>query len=95
MTCQATALLSGVANQLTVRQVQPSDLPRIRHLLRLSADDRSLRFSAGVVRDDTVRVHVARIRLGHDVVHCLVDRDDTVLGLARGCVYQVHGGLHG
>ena len=95
MTCQATELLSGLASELTVRLVQPSDLPRIQdHLLRLSVDDRSLRFSAGVVSDDTVRAYVARIRLGHDVIVCLFDREDSVVGLAHGCVYQVQSSLH-
>ena len=89
------ALPPGVASQLTVRRAQRGDLPRIQdHLTRLSADDRSLRFSAGVVSDDTVRAYVARLRLGHDVVVCLVDRDDIVVGLAHGCVYEVRGGLH-
>lgn len=37
-------------------------------LLSLNADDRSLRFSAGVVTDDSIRACVARIRFGHDVV---------------------------
>lgn len=67
MTCQATELLSGLASELTVRLTRPSELPRIQaHLLRLSADDRSLRFSAGVVKDDTCmsRPLSASTRLG-------------------------------
>jgi GNAT superfamily N-acetyltransferase len=75
--------------------VQGSDLPRIQdHLLRLSADDRSLRFSAGVVADDTIRGYVARIRVDHDLVFCLLDRDHNVVGLAHGCAYRVQGSLH-
>jgi GNAT superfamily N-acetyltransferase len=95
MTCQATERFSSVATPLTARAVQPSDLTAVQdHLLRLSTEDRSLRFSAGVVKDDTVRAYVQRIRLGHDVVICLLDGDGTVVGLAHGCVYEVKGSLH-
>ena len=93
MACQATERFSCVATPLTARAVQPSDLTAVQdHLLRLSIEDRSLRFSAGVVKDDTVRAYVQRIRLGHDVVICLLD--GTVVGLAHGCVYEVKGSLH-
>jgi hypothetical protein len=85
MTCQATELFSNVASPLTARAVQHSDLAAVQdHLLRLSTEDRSLRFSAGVVKDDTVRAYVQRIRLGHDVVICLLDGHGTVVGLAHG-----------
>jgi len=95
MTCQATQQLSDVARPLTARAVQPGDLAAVQdHLLRLSADDRSLRFAAGVVKDDTVCDYVQRIRLGHDVVICLLDGDGTAVGLAHGCVYEVQGSLH-
>ena len=95
MTCQATERFSSVATPMTARAVQHSDLTAVQdHLLRLSTEDRSLRFSAGVVKDDTVRAYVQRIRLGHDVVICLLDGDGTVVGLAHGCVYEVKGRLH-
>jgi GNAT superfamily N-acetyltransferase len=64
------------------------------HLLRLSPGDRSLRFAAGLVTDDTVRGYVGRIRHGHDIVLGLLDRDDRLVGLAHGCVYEARGQLH-
>ena len=95
MTCQGTELFSNVASPLTARAVQPIDSGAVQdHLLRLSTEDRSLRFSAGVVKDDTVRGYVQRIRLGHDIVICLLDGDGTVVGLAHGCMYEVLGSLH-
>jgi len=75
--------------------LQRTDLPRIKdHLLRLSANDRSLRFAAGVVTDATVLAYAVRIQLGHDVVMGLVDRDDRLVGLAHGCVFALPEGLH-
>jgi hypothetical protein len=43
--------------------------------MRLSADDRSLRCSAGVVADVMVRAYVTQVRVGHDLVFCLINRD--------------------
>jgi GNAT superfamily N-acetyltransferase len=94
MTCQAIELFSDFVSPLTVVAVRLNDLAAVQnHLLRLSADDRSMRFSAGVVKDDTVRAYAARIRLAHDVVICLLDREGTVVGLAHGCVYEVQRSL--
>jgi len=56
--------------------------------MRLSADDGSLRCSAGVVADDMVRAYVTHVRLGHDLVFCLINRDYFVVGLAHGCAYR-------
>lgn len=64
------------------------------HLLSLNADDRSLRFSAGVVTDDSIRAYVARIRFGHDMVLGLVSQRGLLFGLAHGCVYDSRGQLH-
>lgn len=64
------------------------------HLLSLNADDRSLRFSAGVVTDDSIRAYVARIRFGHDLVLGLVSQRGLLFGLAHGCVYDSRGQTH-
>jgi len=66
----------------------------VAHLLRLSPEDRSLRFAAGLVTDDMIRRYVAGIRFGHDAVIGLIDRADRVVGLAHGCRYTVHDRLH-
>jgi RimJ/RimL family protein N-acetyltransferase len=88
-------LRSPVVSELAIRQVQPSDLPGIQnHLLRMSADDRSLRFSAGVVKDDTIVAYVSSVRLDHDVVICLFNDHHKVVGLAHGCVYPVQSRLY-
>ena len=64
--------------------------PRIvAHLLRLSAEDRSLRFAAALVTDETIRRYVSRIRFGLDAVFGLVDGRGWVVGLAHGCVFEV------
>jgi len=81
--------------QLAIALLEAADRPRIEaHLLRLSAGDRSLRFAAGLVTDDTVRAYAGRIRHGHDIVVGLIDRHDALAGLAHGCVYEVRGQLH-
>lgn len=64
------------------------------HLLSLNADDRSLRFSAGVVTDDSIRACVARIRFGHDLVLGLVSQRGLLFSLAHGCVYDSRGQPH-
>ena len=75
--------------------LQARDQDRVAaHLLRLAPDDRSLRFSAGVVTDDTIRAYVARIRFDHDLVLGLVSQCGQVFGLAHGCVYDRGGQLH-
>lgn len=81
--------------QLAIVNLQADDLPRIEaHLLRLSADDRSLRFSAGLVTDASVRAYAGRIRHDIDIVIGLVDKHDRLVGLAHGCVYETPAGLH-
>jgi GNAT superfamily N-acetyltransferase len=57
------------------------------HLLRLSPEDRSLRFAAGVVSDEAVRRYVRGLRFDHDVILGLVSLRGTMFGLAHGCVY--------
>ncbi len=80
---------------LTTITLTAHDRPRIEdHLLRLSPDDRSLRFAAGLVTDETVRSYASRIRFGHDIVLGLEGERGTLLGLAHGCVYEVRGALH-
>lgn len=75
--------------------LHPCDAGRITaHLLRLSPEDRSLRFAAGVVTDETVRAYVGRIRFGHDLVLGLVSQCGQVFGLAHGCVFDHRGQLH-
>lgn len=61
------------------------------HLLRLSPQDRSLRFAAGLVTDETIRRHVASLRFDRDAVFGLRGADGSIVGLAHGCVYVVAG----
>jgi GNAT superfamily N-acetyltransferase len=75
---------------LPIRALDASDAARIeRHLLRLSPGDRSLRFAAGVVSDDTVREYVARIRFGNDALLGIDDDRGELVAFAHGCVYSV------
>ena len=82
----------GTTMHSTTTDLQVSDAARIEaHLLRLCAEDRSLRFSAGVVSDDTIRAYVHRIRFGHDLVLGLVGQCGHLFGLAHGCVFTWKG----
>jgi GNAT superfamily N-acetyltransferase len=75
--------------------LQAGDTDRIAaHLLRLAPEDRSLRFSAGVVTDEAIRAYVGRIRFGHDLVLGLVSKRGLVFGLAHGCVFHQRGQMH-
>lgn len=60
------------------------------HLLRLSPRDRSLRFTAGLVTDETVSGYVSGIRFGSDAVLGIISAGD-VVGLAHGCLYPALG----
>lgn len=75
--------------------LQPADRARIEaHLLRLSAEDRSLRFAAGVVTDDTIRRYVAAMPFDRDLVMGLVSKRGQVIGLVHGCVFDLRGQRH-
>ena len=75
---------------LPIRVLDAADAARIEdHLLRLAPADRSLRFAAGLVTDETVRRYVAGIRFGTDAVLGLLDDDRAVVAFAHGCVYSV------
>jgi GNAT superfamily N-acetyltransferase len=91
MACAA----QGVTMYRITADLQASDTDRIAaHLLRLSPDDRSLRFSAGVVTDDSICAYAGRIRFGHDLVLGLVSQRGHLFGLAHGCVFLQHKQLH-
>ena len=72
-----------------------TDAARIEdHLLRLSAEDRSLRFAAGLVTGETVRRDVAAIPFERDLVLGLVSQRGSVFGLGHGCVFTAGGRSH-
>lgn len=64
------------------------------HLLRLSAEDRSLRFAAGLVTDAMIHRYVARLDFGHDHLLGLVSLRGLVFGLAHGAVFTHAGRPH-
>ncbi|MEO8310008.1 MAG: GNAT family N-acetyltransferase [Caldimonas sp.] len=75
---------------LPIRALQAADvIPIEEHLLRLDPVDRSLRFAAGVVTDETIRRYVAGIRFGTDAVLGVVDSAGKLVAFAHGCVYSV------
>lgn len=77
-----------------VTVLRQTDSARIEaHLLRLSPRDRSLRFTAGLVTDETIRGYVGGIRFGCDAVLAIVDGADGVVGLAHGSLYPALGEL--
>jgi RimJ/RimL family protein N-acetyltransferase len=61
------------------------------HLVRLSPEDRSLRFWGACVTDESIRKYVDGIRFGGDIVLAMVDDEGRVRGLAHGCVYEARG----
>jgi GNAT superfamily N-acetyltransferase len=74
----------------SIRQLHAADSGRIEeHLLRLSPDDRSLRFAAGVVTDESVRRYVAGLRFDTDALLGVEDEGGKLVGLAHGCMYAV------
>jgi GNAT superfamily N-acetyltransferase len=80
---------------LAITALEAIDSVRIEaHLLRLAPEDRSRRFSAGLVTDETIHRYVAGIRFGHDVVMGLVSKRGLVVAFVHGCVYQVHTKTH-
>ena len=81
--------------QIPIIALQPTDHARIEmHLLALSPEDRSRRFSAGLVTDDTIRRYVAGLRFERDMVMGLVSKRGTVISLAHGCVFEANGQRH-
>lgn len=75
---------------LPIRALERADAARIEeHLLRLWPADRSLRFAAGVVTDETIGRYVGGIRFGVDAVLGNVDERGAVVALAHGSVYRV------
>lgn len=71
------------------------DADRIEdHLLRLSVEDRSLRFAAGLVTDETIRRYVRAIPFDKDYLFGLLDDDGNVVGLVHGCTFSVQGRPH-
>jgi GNAT superfamily N-acetyltransferase len=80
---------------LNIAELQAQDRDRIAvHLLRLSERDRSLRFAAGVVPDESIRRYVAGIRFGSDAVFGVRKADGALIGFAHGCVYLASGRVH-
>ena len=72
--------------------LHPADSEAIvAHLLRLSPDDRSMRFAAGLVTEETIRRYVAGIPFERDAVFGVVDECGVLVALAHGCVYAVQG----
>jgi len=81
--------------QVPIIALQPTDRARIEmHLLALSAEDRSRRFSAGLVTDDTINRYVAGLRFERDMVMGLVSKRGAVISLAHGCVFEAKGQRH-
>ena len=81
-----------------IRSITPllrRDAARIAdHLTRLCADDRSLRFAAGLVTDETIRRYVGAIPFERDLVLGLVSQRGSVFGLVHGCVFTAGGRSH-
>jgi RimJ/RimL family protein N-acetyltransferase len=61
------------------------------HLLRLNADDRSTRFTAGVVPDAAIARYVAGIAFDRDHLIGALDEEGRLVAFAHGCVYAVPG----
>jgi len=72
-----------------------SDAARVEdHLTRLCAEDRSMRFAAGLVADETIHRCVAEIPFERDLVLGLVSQRGSVFGLVHGCIFTADGRSH-
>lgn len=79
----------------TIVSLVAGDRDRVRdHLLRLAGEDRSLRFAAGVVTDDSVCRYVDAIDFERDLVMGLVSKRGLVIGLVHGAVFDHRGRRH-
>ncbi len=77
---------------LTLTPLREADRARITaHLLRLSPDDRSLRFAAGLVTDSVVQAHAARMPLEVDLVLGLCGNDGRLVAMVQGCRFEARG----
>ena len=92
------ALPTQVAEDATwaaIVALRAKDLAQVEaHLLRLAPQDRSLRFSAGLVTNETIHRYVADIRFDRDAVFGLIDAAGSIVGVAHGCMYSVAGHVH-
>ena len=79
----------------SITPLMRSDAARIEdHLIRLCTDDRSLRFAAGLVTDETIRRYVSAIPFERDLVLGFVSQCGGVFGLVHGCVFTAAGRTH-
>jgi RimJ/RimL family protein N-acetyltransferase len=87
--------VAGDATSAAIIALQAEDLAQVEaHLLRLAPQDRSLRFSAGPVTDETIRRYVADIRFDRDALFGLIDAAGSIVAVAHGCVSSVAGRVH-
>ena len=65
----------------------------LEHLLRLSPDDRCLRFCSGTASDELLAKYVSAIRFGDDTVLGMVTADGRVVALGHACWFRSREGL--
>jgi len=65
----------------------------LEHLLRLSVDDRGLRFCAGTVPEGVLAKYVASIRFGEDTVLGAVAAGGRIVALGHACWFRSAEGL--
>ena len=72
------------ADALSIEVMQAGDAPRITaHLMRLSADDRALRFNSALTDEAQIARYVGQMRFGEDLILGLVDAAGRVVGVAH------------
>ena len=77
---------------LSIQAVHARDALRVAaHFMRLSPEDRGLRFNASLADDAQMARYVGQIRFGEDIVLGLVDATGRVVGVAHGCVFEAGG----
>lgn len=71
------------------------DRPRVQaHLQHLACADRSLRFAAGLVTDDTISRYVDALNFEHDLLLGHVSLCGRVIALVHGAVFMLQGQRH-
>jgi RimJ/RimL family protein N-acetyltransferase len=61
------------------------------HFVRLSPEDRALRFNSALVDDAQIARYVGQMRFGEDLILGLVDAEGSIVGVAHGCVFDAGG----
>jgi len=77
---------------LSIEALHAGDADRTTaHFVRLSPEDRALRFNSAFVDDAQIARYVGQMRFGEDLILGLVDAKGNIVGVAHGCIFDAGG----